>query len=161
MQCPYCKKELIPFRIKIEGRKSNLIGWFCQCTDKIRDEINFINDFNREYERNKKSLDYLIDSNEWYLKEKDKDKLECTKNLGEAMRKTLDIIEKNRLANGFSYGEKGILNNNNNNNNITNDLSLEPITKMKKEMKLQSQGNVLNKAFYKDHPEEDVPNNKS
>lgn len=88
MICPYCKKELIPFRIKIEGRESNLIGWLCQCTDEIRDNIVY-------------------------------------------------------------------------NNNITNDLLLKPITKMKKEMELQSQGNVLNKAFYKDHPEEDVSNNKS
>lgn len=39
MQCPYCNKELVPFRVNIKGQKATLIGWLCKCTDKIRDKI--------------------------------------------------------------------------------------------------------------------------
>jgi len=39
MICPYCKKELRPFRIHKPREKSTLIGWLCECTYEIRDEV--------------------------------------------------------------------------------------------------------------------------
>jgi len=39
MICPYCKKELQPFRIHKLNKKSIFIGWLCKCTDEIRDKV--------------------------------------------------------------------------------------------------------------------------